>query len=309
MTFAPISPARLFHALLLVALATLLSACATRTRPVEPAVAVTVSSVVVAADLSHDDAFGRDLEARLLNTAGRSNADIGRASHLAVFIRSRGHWRGPAFWLPDGSLYTEVAVTLTDAFSGRIIYATTVRSVVDGRNQVVGDEERLARLVADIRQVLGLSGLEIHPVGGLKRPVVRPARKPVLLVEPTVIPGAVLSDPLLNGEVTPTTVLTDEDPEPAPVLDTSRPLLAPEPATPEPATPEPATPEPATPEPAAGPAAPSDPQSAPATALPVPAAPVPVAPTAPADLAAPGSAEDEPCVVTVDNDCSDPDAN
>ena len=86
-------------------------------------------------------------------------------------------------------------------------------------------------------------------------------------------------DPLLNGTVTPTTVVLDVEPEEPPVIDYSKPLL--------------------------GAKAPVQPD-APAALAPMVLRPAQDPGTVPAD--SDDEFLDEACVITLENDCSDPDS-
>lgn len=268
------------HAALLAAFALLLAACATPPRPMMRLGPLTVVEVMTSADFAKDALFAAELNQALLATTGRARAAVGQDVRLSVVVRGRSVASAPgAFTLP-GQYFALVDILLTDPASGRLIYSGTARQIASAGSRI--DAALVAGLVSDIRRLLGLEGMAPHPVGGVKKPAVRPVARPETVeIAPT---DASLNDPLLNGTILPDSPPLDPDfdlTEP-PAIDVTKPLLAPA-ASPAP-TPAPV------PTTASEPAKPTTPQ------------PAPVAEPSPA-------AADEPCIVTVDNDCQDPDAN
>jgi hypothetical protein len=273
------------HAALLAAFALFLAACATPPRPMMRLGPLTVVEVTASADFAKDAAFASDLQAALSAQVGRARAAVGQDVRLSVIVRGRSVASAPgAFTLP-GQYFALADITLTDPASGRLIYSGTARQIAAPGPRI--DANLVAGLVFDVRRLLGLEGTAPHPVGGVKKPAVRPVARPETVeIAPT---DAALSDPLLNGTILPDSPPLDPDfdlTEP-PAIDVTKPLLAPAPAPV------------ATPSPSAAPASATEPAK--------PAQPAPDA--APAVKPAVAADADEPCIVTVDNDCQDPDAN
>ena len=271
------------HAALLAAFALLLAACATPPRQMMRLGPLTVVEVNTSADFPNDAGFAADLGAALRANVGRARAAVGQDVRLWATVRGRNAAVTGGFSFP-GQHYALVDITLTDPATGRMIYSGTSRQTAAPGSGI--DAALVANLVFDIRRLLGLEGMAPHPVGGVKKPAVRPVARPeVVEIAPT---EAALSDPLLNGTILPDSPPLDPDydlSEP-PAIDVTKPLLAPVQA----------------PAPAPAPAAATEP------AKPAPTQPPAVAAPAPKPTPAAASS-DEPCIVTVDNDCQDPDAN
>lgn len=283
-----IFPSGLVRTLLMVLLAATLSACAGRPKPLDPTRPVNVTAVQVTAEHLADSGFAARLEERLLATVGRGTSDVGQATELRIIVLDRRMDAASFgfFGSPVGAASLDILVV--DAASGQIVRSRALRASAGGNTGQGAESLLIARLVADIRALLGLSGYPPHPVEGIKRSVAVPLSKPAELTDPELLSA----DPLLNGEVTPTTADLEPETIQPQVLDISRPLLD---ATP-PAVETPA----AASEPA--PVAVTVPQG---LQLPAVAPKIPAAPAAPAPEAAGG---DEPCIITLDNDCSDPDS-
>ena len=133
--------------------------------------------------------------------------------------------------------------SLTRGFAGlggiTASYDVVVTSADDGRIIYSGLARQngpdtaavIAGMTADVRRLLGLEGTVPVAVNAPRKPVSRPVTRPVFEVDPT--PPPLSADPLLNGTVTPSYDATAEQAE-DPVIDTSRPLLTPETAEPAP---------------------------------------------------------------------------
>jgi hypothetical protein len=267
--------------LAMIALVFTLAACAGRPKPLEPSYPVSVTSVRVTAEASVDAGFALQLQERLENTLGRATRDIGRAATLRVIVRDRSGADGGIPFFTEARQEAEVELVLNDDASGQDIRSRVIRSSVAG-----GDAERaepflISRLASDIRGVLGLSGYPYYPVAGAKQDVVRPVFRDEETGDGRFSDLELRSDPLLNGSVTPTTADLDPEDRAKPRINISKPLLSSEPA----------------PEPSA--------ETAPAPAR---------AETGTSALAVEEAGvsdeflDDEPCIITVDNDCSDPDS-
>lgn len=304
------------HAVLFLVLTLVVAACATPLPPMRRAVPITVVEVAARAEHDVDAAYAARLLQALSASVGRASDTVGQEARLLVVVRERHVGTGP-FALP-GQNVVRADIVLVEPVSGRVIYSGMVRQIAPAVHDV--DAALIAALVADIRRLLGLEGLAWHPVAGKKAPVARPQPKPVA----TDLEAAAVSDPLLNGAITPETPALDPDYDLSkpPAIDITRPLLAPETPT------APTTP--TAPGAAAGPAAaPASatapnrtiaappvapavkPTETPAAPVATPAAAKPAAPAAPAAASTTGVSTDaapEPCIVTVDNDCTDPDA-
>lgn len=275
----------LFQVLMLIGMAVLLSACAGRPKPLDPMQPITVTEVRVTAARIEDFGFADRLQQRLEASVGRSTSDIGQASMLQIVVRD---WRADSGWVWFFNSQAQ-AVTLEliiiDANTGQLMRTRELRTISSNTNGQGAENALIGRLVDDIRALLGLSGYPLFPVTGAKRQVAVPLDRPE-----TITDAAFLSaDPLLNGTITPTTVNYDPESTTVPVLDISRPMLDVAPATEEPKAEKPLTP----------PVVVKVPQNmkAPMEELDTVTAPTPG-----------GNSEDEPCIVTLDNDCGDPDS-
>ena len=281
------NPARFLRAVLLVVLAAGLSACAGRPRQMEPTTPYTVTEVRVMADNVDNLGFAGHLQDRLEASVGRATADVGQTSSLRIVVQDRRRERSPVNLFGGTSETVSLDLSLLDSASGQLLRRQSLNTTVsDFNGEQNADIMLVARLTDDIRRLLGLSGYTPYPVSGLKRDVVRPSGNPGRFdVDDEALRSA---DPLLNGTVTPTTVNliveSDKDPE----MDFSRPLLDAKP-----------------------PQRPSDPV--------VPAvASTPLRVQQSADVEAPelptvsqaseAGSSDEPCIITLENDCSDPDS-
>ncbi|WP_420409216.1 hypothetical protein [Hoeflea sp.] len=270
---------RPLHMIAMIALVFVLQACAGRPKPLEPSYPVNVSAVRVTAESSTDAGFALQLQERLENTLGRGTRDIGRDASLRVIVRDRSRTSGAIPFFDDTRQEAEVELVLNDEASGQDIRSRIIRSSIASREGEGADLFLISRLTADIRSLLGLSGYPPYPVAGTKRDVVRPATRDVS-GDGRFSELELRSDPLLNGSVTPTTADLDPEDRAKPKINISKPLLASEPAGG--ATAE-----------TAAPAVPGSASMASA---------VDEAETSGEFL------DDEPCIITVDNDCSDPDS-
>ena len=277
------NPLRFLHAILLVVLAAGLSACAGRPKPVEPAAPFTVTEVRVIAESVDNLGFAGHLQDRLEASVGRATADVGQTSSLRIVVQDRRKESSPVGLFGGRSESVSLDLSLLDSRTGQLLRRQALRTTVSDFRGEPADIMLVARLTDDIRGLLGLRGYTPYPVGGLKRDVAWPTGNPGRFdADDEALRSA---DPLLNGTVTPTTVNLVVEPDTGPVIDFSKPLL---------------------------------------DAKPVAAADRPVAPPAPvnvmlntrpkvAELTAqtPAGDEDsldEPCIITLDNDCSDPDS-
>ncbi|OCW56624.1 hypothetical protein [Hoeflea olei] len=300
------------RALMLFSVVLLLAACAGRPRPVEPTQPFTVTEVRVATQSMADFGFADHLQERLSATAGRATSDIGLNAILRIVVLDRAAEPAEAGMFAARTRSATLDVVLVDAETGQMLRSRLVHAAIAARGGAAADAELVEALVREIRALLGLSGTQPYPVSGSKRRVALPSTRPAASEDASLSDAAMSADPLLNGTVTPTTVDFDTAPERS-LPDLSRPLLTPpSDATPQSdATGADATgaaegqaaevadapvPEakPARPLPETGPQAPQSAQ--------MPARPE----TAPATEGA--ATGDEPCVITLDNDCADPDA-
>lgn len=206
-------------AIVLLALAAVLASCATPPRPMMRSVVVSVVSVDVSSDFGVDPAFVTRLYESLDRSMGRSTGDIGRDAHLRVYVRSIGR----SFAGIGGTTAVYDAV-LVSAENGRMLFSTPARRTESDPAMLIPG------ITEDLRRLVGLEGTAPVSVGAPKKPVIHPVRKPAPV---SAAKPMVSADPLLNGAVTPT-YDAREDVAPAPVLDTSRPLLGPAPADPAP---------------------------------------------------------------------------
>ncbi|MDP3525659.1 MAG: hypothetical protein Q8S27_13855 [Hoeflea sp.] len=282
---------RLVQALLFVCVAAVLTACAGRPKPLDATIPFTVTEVRVTTQSMTDSGFADRLQQKLDATAGRATASAGLASILTIVVLDRSAETGQGWFFNASSRSATLDIAVIDAATGQVLRSSVVRASTATRNGQAADTLLIDRLAADIRTLLGLSGAPPYPVGGIKRAVAWPELKPETMDTNDLDEAARLADPLLNGTVTPTTTSLDLAPKAAPALDLSRPLLTPDPA------------EEPLPEQAIAPVAPVKPVNMPKT-FELPA----TAPTIVADPApAPSATGDEPCIITLDNDCSDPD--
>lgn len=273
---------RPMHLVAMLALVFTLAACAGRPKPLEPSYPVSVSSVRVTAESSVDAGFALQLQERLENTLGRATRDIGRSSSLRVIVRDRSSAAGVIPFFVDARRQAEVELVLNDDASGEDIRSRIIRSSVASSDGERADQFLIARLASDIRGVLGLSGYPYHPVVGAKQDVARPVFRDEETGDGRFSELELRSDPLLNGSLTATTADLDPAEERAkPRINISKPLLSSEPA----------------------PDATDEPAPAPARTQAMTSAPAVLESGASEEVQ-----DDEPCIITVDNDCSDPDS-
>lgn len=273
------------RALFLVFLAAVLSACAGRPKPIEPSRPYTVTEVRVIAQRTEHSHFAQRLQTRLEASVGRATADVGQTSELRIVVLERREEQAPVYFFGGTSQTVSLDLAVVDSSTGQVLRSQVLGLNFTDYNGSNAETVLINRLTDDIRRLLGLSGYTAYPVRGNKRDVVRPRAKPD---DADVTDEELRSvDPLLNGTVTPTTVVLDVEPDTAPVVDYTKPLLEPQPA-----------------------------------AKPVvPAQTMTLRPSKPLqqenDVAdenarASGSGDavdfDEPCVITLENDCSDPDS-
>ena len=280
------NPWRFLRAMLLVGLAAGLSACAGRPRPIEPTAPFTVTEVRVMAENVENLGFAGHLQDRLEASVGRATADVGQTSSLRIVVQDRRNEPSPVSLFGGRSESVSLDLSVVDSRTGQLLRRQALRTTVSEFNGEYGDTMLVARLTDDIRGLLGLTGYAPYPVGGIKRDVVWPTGNPDRFdADDEALRSA---DPLLNGTVTPTTVNLVVEPDASPVIDVSRPLLDAKPES--------------------GPLAPVVPTVA--------SAPLRVQQNA--DVQAPEprtivqasdvGSEDEPCIITLENDCSDPDS-
>jgi len=165
---------------------------------------------------------------------------------------------------------------LVDANTGHVLRSRAVRTTSALGNGQRAETVLVSRLVDDVRAMLGLTGTTPHPVSGAKRVVARPILKPENLTDIELLSA----DPLLNGTVTPTTMDLDLERDAGPTLDISKPLLTAETVAEKPV---------------------AVPTAAPSASAIGPQMPVTEAESLPAE------SDGEPCIITLENECSDPD--
>lgn len=244
------------------------------------ALIVSITSVSVSSNLAKDNDFAYELDGALERSVGRASQDVGQNAALRVFVRE--------FRKAISGYEAVVDIELTSTETGRIVYIGTSRKYGSNRSALI------EMIVYDVRRLVGVSGSLPVPVGGDKKPVVRPAKRPVVADLPSEVGSETIlvADPLLNGTFTPDSDARDVEKilsEP-PVIDTSKPLLAKEAPTPM-----------AAPAKADAPVKAAKPAIEPSKVKPE------TKPASSAPVEADTSSADEPCVVTVNNDCTDPD--
>ncbi|WP_047030220.1 hypothetical protein [Hoeflea sp. IMCC20628] len=254
-----------------------LAACAGRPKPIDPTRPYTVTEVQVTAENIRDLDFAQRLQQRLEATAGRATSDIGQTSTLRVFVLDYGAETGLINFFDSSIRAASLNLVLVDANTGQVLRTSALRTTSARRNGQRAETVLVSRLVQDIRAMLGLSGTTPHPVTGTKRVVASPMLKPENLTDIEFLSA----DPLLNGTVTPTTMDFDLDPDAGPTLDISKPLLTAEPAAEEPVPAQ---------------------TAAPSVSAIGPQMPVTAAESLPAE------SDGEPCIITLENECSDPDS-
>lgn len=281
---------RLSQALMLVAVAALLSACAGRPKPLNATRPFDVTEVRVTTQSMADFAFADRLKQKLDATAGRATADIGMKAILRIVVLDRQAEAGLGVLFNRSAEAATLDLVVIDADTGLMLRSSIVHATATPGNGRSAETALIGRLTADVRALLGLSGTVPHPVAGMKRTVARPQIKPTPTdVETFDDTMRISADPLLNGTVTPTSSDLVVEPVAEPALDLSKPLLSAEPEDEAPLGEEAI--------------APIEPVKMPRT-FELPAA----APNIQADPAAEPGSPDEPCIITLDNDCSDPDS-
>lgn len=276
-------PLRFLRAILLVVVGAALSACAGRPKPIDPTRPYNVTEVRVMADSVQHLGFANRLQRRLEASVGRATSDIGQTSALRIVVQDRREELSPVNLFGGISESVGLDLSLIDSGTGQVLRRQALRSTSADFNGSSDETILISRLTDDIRSLLGLSGYTPYPVSGAKRGVVWPSGRPDVSDE------ALLSaDPLLNGTVTPTTLNFDAEPDAAPAIDISKPLLDATPAVKPSATIE---------------------AMAPPELVKVPKSLE--FPAQEPDIAAvseDAGSLDEPCIITLDNDCSDPDS-
>lgn len=298
MSYQAIRPSCILQLVAVITLSFTLAACAVRPKPLEPQYPIEVTSVRVTAASSADVGFAATLQKRLEETLGRATRDVGRASTLRVIVRDRGETDGVLAMLGDNRREAEVEIVLNDNESGLNVRSRIVRASAASRSGALADSILIASLASDIRTILGLAGYPPYPVSGAKRDVVYPGFRDDTSEDLRFTEEELLSDPLLNGSVTPTTNIDlQQETEPTPAIDVSKPLLSAAPAYQEVDTAAPASATSLAAKPV------RRPESGVEAQIETPADPASSISDAAATLG-----DDEPCIITVDNDCSDPDS-
>ena len=277
---------RILHAVLLVFLAAVLSSCAGRPKPMDPSRPYTVTEVRVMTDRVENSRFAQRLQARLEASVGRATADVGQTSELRILVLDRREAPSPIRLFGGMSQSVTLDMALIDSATGQVQRSQVLSLNFTDFNGSHAEAVLINRLTDDIRGRLGLAGYTPYPVSGAKRDVVRPNLRPDDFDANDESLRAV--DPLLNGTVTPTTVVLETEPEASPKLDYTKPLLGPQP------TAQPGGP--------AAVAAPVTPKTVQQMEL------RPAAEPNAMDAGTDTESFDEACVITLDNDCSDPDS-
>ncbi|MEM5495239.1 hypothetical protein [Hoeflea sp. AS16] len=280
-------PLRFLRTMLLVVLAAGLSACAGRPKPLEPTTPYNVTEVRVMADSVENLGFAGHLQSRLEASVGRATSDVGQTSSLRIVVQDRRAEPSPVNLFGGRSESVSLDLSLIDSRTGQLLRSQAMRSTYSDFNSGRADTMLVARLTDDIRSFLGLTGYTPYPVGGLKRDVAWPTGNPGRFDADDEAMRSV--DPLLNGTVTPTTVNLEVEPDAGPAVDFSKPLLDAKPSI------KPTVPD----VPMASPALVDVPNS-----LELPAR----EPRIVSEIEDAASADDEPCIITLENDCSDPDS-
>ncbi|MEM5473131.1 hypothetical protein WNZ14_15465 [Hoeflea sp. AS60] len=285
------NPLRFLRAMLLVIVAAGLSACAGRPKPLAPTTPFTVTEVRVMASSVQDLGFAGRLQARLEASVGRTTSDVGQTSALRIVVQGLQEEPSPVNLFGGTAQNVSLDLSLVDSRTGQLLRTQVLRATSSDLNGSGADAMLIAMLTDDIRALLGLSGYTPYPVSGAKRDVVWPRGNPDGFdANDEAMRSA---DPLLNGTVTPTTVNLDVETDTGPVIDVSKPLLGENP------TAKPTVPAVSVPAvPMTSPALVKVPNS-----LKIPA-PEPRMVTTTEDA----GSSDEPCIITLDNDCSDPDS-
>ncbi|MDF1606996.1 hypothetical protein PZ897_02275 [Hoeflea sp. YIM 152468] len=214
---------RLAQVVLVIMVGFALSACAGRPKPLDPARPFNVTEVRVLPKNIEDFGFADRLQNRLSASVGRSTADIGEATVLRIVVLDRRTDFGPVSFFIGQTQSASLDLSLLDSESGHVLRSHVLRVGASGRQ---GEAVLISKLTDDIRTLLGLAGYTPFPVRGAKLPVVVPQSKPGTGAADELTDAALLSaDPLLNGTLTPTSLVLDVAPDAAPSIDISRPLL------------------------------------------------------------------------------------
>lgn len=278
---------RLAQAVLFIVLGIVLSACAGRPKPLDPAQPFNVTEVRVITQNMEDFGFADRLQSRLAASVGRSTSDIGQAALLRIMVLDRRTEFGPVSFFGGPSHSVSLEIVLVESETGQVLRNRALRASTSNRQERDGEAVLISMLTDDIRALLGLTGYTPYPVRGVKRTVAVPQAKPDDDTGKLTDAALLFADPLMNGTVTPTTLILDEEADVAPAIDISRPLLDVTPAVESPDKSDALTP--------------------------------PVLVKVPHGLELPaqapafdtesdgGPALEEPCIITQDTDCSDPD--
>ena len=278
---------RLLQAMLFIVLATALSACAGRPKQMDTTRPFNVVEVQVTAQGAGDYGFAGRLQQRLEASVGRATADIGQTSALQVVVIDRQGEPSPLNFFSRAFRSASLGLILTDPDTGQVLRSRALRATTSSFNGSDSESALISRLTDDIRYLLGLSGYTPYPVSGIKQDVAWPQNRPGS--DEGLTDAALLVDPLLNGTVTPTTVIVDAEPDASPAIDISKPLL--EATTPVKHSQR------------------VDTMSTPALVKVTQGLEYPVQePDIALSVVEPEGQLDEPCIITLDNDCSDPDS-
>ncbi len=277
---------RFLRAILLGALTIALSACAGRPKPLNPTTPFTVTEVRVMASSVQDMGFAGRLQERLEASVGRTTSDVGQTSTLRIVVQGLQEERSPVNLLGGTAESVSLDLSLIDSRTGEMLRTHVLRASYSEFNGNGGDTVLIARLTDDIRGVLGLSGYMPYPVSGPKKEVVWPSGKP--LASEATEEARRSADPLLNGTVTPTTVNLEVETDSGPSVDFSKPLLDAKPT--------------------AKPSAPAVTMASPALVKVPHSLELPAQKPRMVNASADAGSLDEPCVITLDNECGDPDS-
>ncbi|WP_097109121.1 hypothetical protein [Hoeflea halophila] len=236
------------------------------------------------ADGAENTQFAERLQARLEASVGRATADVGQTSELRIQVLERKEDPSPVRLFGGTSQSVTLDMALVDSNTEEVQRSQVLSLNFTDFNRSHAETVLVARLTDDIRTRLGLSGYTPYPVRSAKRDVVRPNPKPDDFDAND--PSLRAVDPLLNGTVTPTTVVLEAEPEASRKFDYTKPLLG-----------GGATAQQAAPAAGASPAAPEVVQQ------------MKLRPAEDPDVAdtyagAETDASDDLCVITLENDCS-----
>lgn len=276
------NPLRFLRAMLLVIVAAALSACAGRPKPLDPTTPFNVTEVRVIADSVEDLGFAGHLQSRLEASVGRATSDVGQTSSLRIVVQDRREEPSRLNIFGGNSRSVSLDLSLIDSGTGQILRTQVLRATSSYSTGSGADTILIARLTDDIRGLLGLSGYIPYPVSGAKRDVAWPTANPDRFdADDAAMRSA---DPLLNGTVTPTTINLDVEADAGPAIDLSKPLLD------------------------AKSSAPAVPMASPALVKVPHSLELPAQEPRMETQAEEAGSLDEPCIITLDNDCSDPDS-